>query len=624
MVRSKAFPLSMGLLLLALFCLSAAALAQPGDQTALAQANVAYKAKDFQNALGLYTTYYHSLPSCEQDMECSTALANALLHIGQCAQGLKRYAEARSWFDQLLTTYGRDSAFIDTNEGIVDTLAKAQYQIAVCYKEEGAFAAAKSALDNVQTDYPKEKGWRCLALVLKGECQLLGEEYGPAADTFKKALADYQHRTGPCQRAKIALTQALMMAGKPNGLTAVWAGLDKVAKDYSSDAFITGYVSFLNGRYPKRDDFPDFEETSRAYLWHARFMPDAKALATISQLELCQKAREAGQNSSFADARDLSKLFYNKYVLSNEDPKRRHAKADWLISIGQLCLQLNDYAEARVWLQQVLDKYTEDSPSPAAVQQMIADSYAQEGKYSEAIGAYDKVIANYSTEGEQCADALMAKGQLQHENRKPAEAVQTFKKVVSDYPKAKVLPEAKIRVGEETLLTFDLDTAYESLNPLLQDISLSRGQLARVMLSISTSRMRDNAEAEAWCDQVIVNFADTKCARQAYFKRALYRSARGAYNDALSDIDMIKEPATWRLYALGRLHYYREEYAEAIESFSQAIAAWSEPVKIPTDVPMAAIMGLEDCYKKLGDDVNAAKANTQLVDFRARYLGEKQ
>lgn len=124
-----------------------------------------------------------------------------------------------------------------------------------------------------------------------------------------------------------------------------------------------------------------------------------------------------------------------------------------LFTEAQKKFDARQWNDARRMFDAFVNRYATD-PRAARAQFSIGDSYFQEGKYANAIGALTKVIDNFP-KSEEVESAMFTNGQSFFKLKYCSEAKTYLQELIRRYPKTKYKTEANDKIKEITRLAKD-------------------------------------------------------------------------------------------------------------------------------------------------------------------------
>ncbi|MDO8588498.1 MAG: tetratricopeptide repeat protein [Armatimonadota bacterium] len=237
-------------------------------------------------------------------------------------------------------------------------------------------------------------------------------------------------------------------------------------------------------------------------------------------------------------------------------------------------------------------------------------------KFREAIAAADSAIAGYPEPGRYRARALQLKSMVQCDARRYSDAAATLRNSISQHandPGAR--GRARMLLVQSLLMDRKRQDALGVLNEMTAMDGWSREELAFIKEYTSFCyKFSDPARSETVLSEIIENYSDTAVAPDAYFHRAVLRANRGAYEEAISDIQMVNA-AHLRHFAMANLCFVQGKYANAAPDYEQVLTSLPADYKGSYCEIVEAAGKLVDCYQKLGENDKSTAAFKRLIEL---------
>lgn len=176
------------------------------------------------------------------------------------------------------------------------------------------------------------------------------------------------------------------------------------------------------------------------------------------------------------------------------------------IYIAKHYQQNNDAAQARIAYDKAIRLYEdliEQNPfarNISSLQSLYIISYANQGRWTEAAAALERMAAKYpDSEGAPLAlyrVAMMYAGPL----KQPDKALDTFRRIVSQYPSSKIGKNAQLELGNMSIMQGDVEQAQKEFNTAIDkyqdDASLCAVAQMSIAAALERSKRWDEALAE--------------------------------------------------------------------------------------------------------------------------------
>jgi soluble lytic murein transglycosylase-like protein len=224
-------------------------------------------------------------------------------------------------------------------------------------------------------------------------------------------------------------------------------------------------------------------------------MPDDYALAGargLDQLDRDGNAQTATQPATQATPQTATQI-------APRLPEQEHLRRALIYSFNR------DFAAARLHYAAIIEHYPQSASVPDALYQ-TGRTYTQEGRFEEAIAAFQRVLDQYS-ESQSARDALSFMASAYSRTRRAEEAIAAYQRFIQRYPDAP-----------------NPERSYLNIIDALRDAG------------------RDQ-DALNWVQQTRARFKGEAGAALALFSQAKIHLAQGAWPAALADLDALQAEA---------------------------------------------------------------------------------
>ena len=531
------------------------------------------QSEDFQNAIKYYTLSYENFPKNRvrdfalyslawtnqkrgsypaavqtyrtflQEFPNSSLAASARIRIGECAFYAKDYRQA-------LTDLADARGLIqDSTER-----GEAAYLIAESHYQLGDYSEAANQFRLFVDLYPAHKfvreasyslGWALIKLQTFDSARTVfdrlsgGQDDIAHASLFRRGALEKQ--LGNPAAAEETFKQVIV--GDSSG-------------EFSDNAFYErGLLQYDAAKYT--DAFVSFERVSQSYP-QSDVLGDAIRMAGES-LVMLQRFAEA--RDRFSRALHVADLPFDSKVAA----EYQH---------GWCAFKLNEYAAASTELHAFAAKYAAHPRAADAYFWAGEADYAQ-GKYSEAISAYNLVPSN----GSKKPEALYGLGWSYFKLHDFSASISAFEQFIAASPKHPLSLDARLRLGDCYFNQKDFKKAAASF---------------RVVLRLyPDSAAADYASYQA--GQSLFRDGDASGAFQQFAELT-----KKFPNSALADDAQ---------YAMGWVNFQRKDFSEAIKEFQKTAANYPTSDNAPR-----ALYSLGDCYYNLKQFVAAEKSYREVLN----------
>jgi tetratricopeptide (TPR) repeat protein len=187
-----------------------------------------------------------------------------------------------------------------------------------------------------------------------------------------------------------------------------------------------------------------------------------------------------------------------------------------------------------------------------------------------------------------------------------------------DYKKASIqiqLVQALLGAGGRSKVKRSL----EVMQTMSDEGGLTKAERARVLLytAIAYNILGDKGCYWHYLDKLIMDYPDSSAANEGRFHRVLYYIDNNAAQQALADIDNIKETYL-KEFVLGYLAVENKDYSGAIQHLVKVVPNFPKGYAGPgCDVPYRSYTLLSECYAEIGDYANRDVAAKYAQEFLA-------
>lgn len=540
---------------------------------------------------------------------CSTSM----LLEGKCQLLNKQYGGAAKTFKTTISNYSSKKGIcLDAKVDLVQTLMRAG--------RIGGKTGMWAALDKVSADYQSDNEICAYADFLKSRYGKNNDvpDFNEAATMFKAQTLD----SGPVNISNMSSVDAERLAGQ-NYERSNYPRALQLYKDYYQQkldckehpecrAANVRVMFVIANCYIKLHDF------ANARTWLLQIISDypGDASACIEAQSLI--AESYGMEGMLPEA---MATYDTVLTRCSFEPARY---ADALLAKGKLQRKFRKYTDSIKTFQSLQEKYPDQDVVKNNVGYCIAEALAANKQFDEALTAIDQLINDGLHTREHIAALLYWKATVQSNAHRPTDCQKTIQDLLSNYSDQKAIcRDANLLLASVLVEIRNKDAALSVLSKLREDQNYSHEDQACIMLWTGFANLAsDTAKAEELMGVVISDYGDTPICQQAYMHRAVLRIARGAYAEAMSDIQMIQVPC-WKSFAEGEYYLAQKEYAKAIASYGQVYPNYKAG-EMPADVPARALINLQQCYEITGDSAKADETSGQLAKLRAENIISRQ
>ncbi len=525
-----------------------------------------------------------------KSMSALISLARATSFFGQ-----KQYSRAVEHYQGYL---------LNSAEG--DDATRAGCELALCYAELKQWDDALVTFAIMQRFEPDE--------LVTETTQYLAEK---AYDANEKSVAEkfYLFMTSP-SNAQPVIARGL------SGLA--WVNMESM--DHSKALTVFRRLT---------KEYPDSKFSRNAAMSRAKFLEDAgfeseasdmytliidrygsSGDARVSRLRQVALLQAMGGRANLSQARDLLKEQLQQSDSGSDD--------ETLYQLGWVLTDLGQTDDGIDRFNRLVQQYPKSKYwSDAAFR--IASKKMRDGEFNAARTIVEAILEKGNVSEEISVRAMLLKGQLAAQAKDWSEVTRLMRQVKEEFSSSNSLSvsatgsKATYWLAESLYQQELYNKSSQEFAAILDNALLENNLKPWVRLRLAQCL----GKLERWEDAINVaedgrmQFADFSHAHEFTFVKARALEARGLLDDAHDlYIDVIEsgsgagsETAAIAQWRIGEIHFHRENYSVAIESYqkvdaSYAYAQWKE----------AAILQAGKCQEHLGNWKHAAKLYTQLIE----------
>ncbi|MFH1008895.1 MAG: tetratricopeptide repeat protein [Candidatus Latescibacterota bacterium] len=441
-------------------------------------------------------------------------------------------------FGKAATEYGSFVEMFPTS----DLVDKAYfYQGWSLFKNE-EYNEAVSALRNMLVQYPESK-YAADAQFRIASCYFEQDKFEDTVTEAERVLEQYPESASVANAEYLQANSYENLSRYDDAIAAYQDVIDMYDK-----MFEVLRSSFREGRNV------DFEEYNRLF--------------ESSFLKIADIHRE--QKGDYGKA-------YDTYVAAQETVREYDYKAKLQKLIGDNYLGWKKYDQAVTAYTQVMTNYP-NSPYPPMAQYQVGESHYYAGDYDQARREYLALLEKFpDTDTELRAQALYSAGWSSEEMGEIEVALETYHRVLNDYPRSHYAPISMLRVGRAAADKEEYDQALEWFRKVIADYPES-GQLndANYYMGLALKKQGKNREAIEAFGHVGKEAGQFYVASQTSIALLLASEERG---DEAEEIlmallqsvagDQELEPQTH--FQIAQVYVTQENYKKAVEHYTVVI-----------------------------------------------------
>jgi TolA-binding protein len=533
-------------------------------------------------ALAAFTVAAPGIPARADTPDEQLAAASALFDV-------KKYAEAAQRLEMFLTANPRHPK--------VGAAALTQ---ARCYAELKQFAKAVPAYEKAIAT--KDPAVVTVAQLGLGEAALYAEQYEKAAAALDAAVKA-QLRPEQAPIAWYLLGQANFLLER---YAQAEAAYDRVTRTYPKSEFVDSAYYGAGLAAARQGKADAARQKLRMVVEHFPNSQDRpQAALVLAQLDL-----EAGQ---YKEARPQLEALLRD---SSAPAETRQAAETGLITA---LLELEEFAAATGRLEAVIKRLPPSDPQHARAQLSLGHCRYRQKQYEPALAAY--VEAAKSMEGEVAGEGHYWAGNAALALKRPKDAAEQFRKVLSRFPKHPLAARAQLKSGDALLADQQAEAAATAYRAVVEKYPQApEAAEARKALAGLFDAVTDPAQLAA----ALRNAPPAERARgnlrlaRLYLVGKKYQEAQAPLNEVLK----AQPPAE----VAGEAQYLLGLALEAQEKPGPAAAAFAEAVRQApkSDWVIDAHGRLAWLYLDLKQATNAEKAALAVLAAKPEMDAERQ
>jgi len=542
----------------------------------------------------------------------------------------------------------------------------ALYSIAWTLQKREEYAKAADQYSKLMTEFP-QSNLLPGAHVRIGECFYYAKEYRKAIDVLTKSRGEI-HVENEAANADYLLAEAFYKLGD---FTQAQQRYEKFLRAYPQNTLAAevtynlAWSYFHQRNYSKAIAVFDTLTTRSDELGHAALYrrgtaehlagQQANALKTFNEVIKREPQGEWSDNALF----DAGMIFFDETNASGAMPYFRRLTAEFPTSdvfsdackmLGECFLAKGNYKDAQGWFQKALavptasfDVKVEASYQSAFCAYKMLDFKVAGEKFAEFIAHYPKHpqtddakfyqaeseyrLGNYSTSTRLYQEFVQSSGSAKKEDAlygiawafykqgKFPQAIESFEKLLAEYPRGKVAFDARLRLGDAQFFQKDYKKAaglYRAVIRMYPD-SASR-DYAYYQMGQSYFKDGDNAEAFKAFDGLINALPQSTLADDAQFALGWVNFQRKEYSEAIKEFNKLikafpkSELVPRAYYSLGDSYYNIQQYVAAEKSYREVLRQFPKSPYVAD-----ATTGIQYCFTALGKDDAAVEVLDEFV-----------
>ena len=379
-------------------------------------------------------------------------------------------------------------------------------------------------------------------------------------------------------------------------------------------------------------DYPDSQFARNAAMSRAKFLDEAgfeaeasemyslvidrygdSAAASASRLRQVAILQAMGGRANLGQARELLKEQLQRPGASSDDQT--------LYQLGWVLMDLGKTDEGMDRFNRLVQQYPESKYwSDAAFR--IASKQVRDGELESATAMAESILKKQNTSEEIAVRTMLLKGQLAARATDWTEVTRLMKQVKkssSVAPTSGVASKATYWLAESLYQQEQYNKSSQEFAMILDNTELDTDLQPWVQLRLAQclGKLQRWDDATNVAEDGLEKFADFSRAYEFTFVKARALEARALLDDAQelyldvieSDSGNRSETAAIAQWRIGEIHFHREAYSVAIESYQKVDALYNYD-----QWKKAATLQAGKCQEHLGNWKHAVKLYTQLIE----------
>jgi TolA-binding protein len=565
---------------------------------------------DTQNAIKYYTLAYENYPK-------NHLRDYALYSVGWVHQKRGEYAQAAEWYEKLIAQYPQSNLFAATHIRIgecyyyaqdyrkaIDTLkaslvnihqeeelGNADYLVAEAYYKTGDFAEAQKRYTQFLADHITHKLVPEVTYDLAWS-YLKQKDYSSALKIFQRLVVQQDglgnaalYRSGECER----------LLGRKD--TALQVFRDVV----------------------KRDSLGDWADNA---LFDAGSIYFEEGNAQAAKLLFQRVATEYSKSDVLADAeRMLGECFLTEENYQEAQPWFEKALSVPAVSFdvkvaasyqSAWCLfKVKHYRDAAQKLSEFIQTYPQH-PKATDAKYWLAEAKYQLGDYDASSKLYSDASAGNGAKQE---EALYGIGWSYFKQAKFTEAVEAFEKLIATYPHGKIAFDARLRMADAYFYLKNFKSAENSYRTIIR-LYPDSGSIDYAYYQLGQSYFKDGDNAEGYkAFQGLINaLPKSSLADDAQFALGWINFQKKDYSEAIKEFQQLiktyskSELVPRSYYSIGDCYYNLQQYAAAEKSYREVLRQYPKSQYVAD-----ATTGIQYCFIAEGKDAQALEVIDEFV-----------
>ncbi len=495
----------------------------------------------------------------------SPRLAEAFLGKANSQYALKDYPGAITTYQDFLTRFGNQKDLVDLTE-------KAYFGIGWTYLKKGEI---DSAINNFQSVVEKtsNKTVKLSALTQIGDAYQDAGKLDDALNTYDKILKNFPDSL---YSDYIQYRQGITLL-KLNRLDAAAISLQSLETNFPKSKYLIDSQYYLAVVNFKKNDWGRAKELISEFL------------------------KAAPENSDF------------------------RPEAQYILALTQF--NTDDFVGAQKTFEKIINLYSDQDSLLHQAELGIAKSLHKQGQLKEALEKF-RIIAFKYTKTETAFQALSWLGDYALENSEFPQAVEEYRKIVSQFPNHAQIPFIHYKIGQGLQAQGILDQALNEYK--LIDDPRDKELYAKAKLAIAEifSRELDSATAIQTYESIAANSPEMQ--RDAYLKIAQAYLKNQEYEPALNALQKsLQAPQGLSELNNAELQFY---YADAHEQANKIKEAVEQYLRIPylypreADWSIKAYLRIAKLFEDQEDWENAKTTYQKIITFgqdESKYAQER-
>jgi TolA-binding protein len=553
----------------------------------------------------------------------------------------------------------------------------ALYSIAWTHQKRAEYAKAADQYRKLMIEFP-QSSLLAGAHVRIGECYYYAKEYRQAIDALTKSRSEV-HEEDELANADYLLAEAFYKLGD---FAEAQKRYEKFLLAYPHHSFTAEVTynlawSFFNQKnYSKAIAVFDTLTTRSDELGHAALYrrgtvehlagQQAKAIKTFDEVLKREPHGEWSDNALF----DAGMIFFDEANASGAKTYFRRLTTEFPSSdvfsgackmLGECFMAEGNFKDAQGWFQKALavpaapfDVQVEAGYQSAFCAYKMNDFKSASEKFAEFISRYPKHpqtddakfyqaeseyrLGNYSQSTRLYQESLQSPVSAKKEEalygiawafykqEKFSLAIESFEKLLVEYPRGKVAFDARLRLGDAQFFQKDYKKAaglYRTVIRMYPDSASL--DYAYYQMGQSYLKDGDNAEAFKAFEGLIKALPHSSLADDAQFALGWVNFQRKEYSEAIKEFNkLIKAFPTSELvprayYSLGDSYYNIQQYVAAEKSYREVLRQFPKSPYVAD-----ATTGIQYCLSALGKDDDAVEVLDEFIkDNPNSSMGEE-